>query len=111
MAATPDFLDKNPDAAVAYCKAWLDAKNDFKNDPKKVSDVIYSFFASKGYKMDPKTFATALSRVEVDPGFPSDLVPYLTHHAEVLLQEKKISKMPDMKVMLRTDFMDKARKG
>ena len=25
MAATPDFVEKNPDAVVAYLKAWLDA--------------------------------------------------------------------------------------
>jgi len=111
MAATPDFVEKNHDAVVAYLKAWLDVKRDVKENPKKVSDVIYSFFASKGYKMDPKTFATAMGRVEVDPGFPSDLVPYLTHHAEVLLKEKKIAKMPDWKVALRTEFMDQARKG
>ena len=111
MAATPDFVAKNPDAVVAYLKAWLDVKRDIKENPKKVSDVIYSFFASKGYKMDVKTFDTAMGRVAVDPGFPSDLVPYLTHHAEVLVQEKKISKMPDFKVALRTDFMDKARAG
>ena len=67
------------------------SRSDFKENPKKVSDVIYSFFTSKGYKMTPKTFATAMGRVEVDPGFPTDLVPYLTQHAEVLLQEKKIS--------------------
>ena len=24
MAATPDFVEKNPDAIVAYLKAWLD---------------------------------------------------------------------------------------
>ena len=64
MAATPDFVEKNPDAIVAYLKAWLDVKKDFKDNPKKVSDVIYSFFTSKGYKMDPKTFATAMGRVD-----------------------------------------------
>ena len=111
MAATPDFVEKNPDAVVAYLRAWLDAKRDFKENPKKVSDVIYSFFTSKGYKMDTKTFETAMSRVEVDPGFPGDLVPYMTKHAEALLQEKKISTMPDWKKALRTDFMDKARAG
>ena len=51
MAATPDFVEKNPDAIVAYLKAWLDVKRDFKENPKKVSDVIYSFFTSKGYNM------------------------------------------------------------
>ena len=111
MAATPDFVEKNGDAIVAYLKAWLQVKEDIKSNPKKVSEVIYSFFTSKGYKMDEKTFQTAMGRVEVDPGFPSDLVPYLTHHAEVLVQEKKISKMPDWKMALRTEFMEKARKG
>ncbi len=73
--------------------------------------MIYSFFTSKGYKMSPETFAKAMSRVEVDPGFPHDLVPYLTHHAEVLLKEKKIKAMPDWKTALRTEFMDKAHEG
>lgn len=111
MAATPDFVEKNPDAVVAYLKAWLDVKRDFKENPKKVSDVIYSFFTSKGYTMKPETFATAMGRVTVDPGFPKDLVPYMTKHAEVLLQEKKISAIPDFKKVLRTDFMDKAQSG
>jgi NitT/TauT family transport system substrate-binding protein len=111
MAATPDFVEKNPDAIVAYLKAWLEAKRDFKENPKKVSDVIYSFFTSKGYSMKPETFATAMGRVTVDPGFPKDLVPYMTKHAEVLLQEKKISAMPDFKKVLRTEFMDKAQAG
>ena len=111
MAATPDFVEKNPDAVVAYLKAWLDVKKDFKDTPKKVSEVIYSFFTSKGYNMKPETFATAMGRVEVDPGFPSDLVPYMTGHAEALLKEKKISAIPDWKKALRTDFMEKARAG
>ena len=61
--------------------------------------------------MKPETFAKALSRITVDPGFPHDLVPYMTKHAEVLLREKKISAMPDFKKVLRTEFMDKARAG
>jgi len=111
MAATPDFVEKNPDAVVAYLKAWLDVKRDIKQNPKKVADVIHSFFTSKGYKMSADTFDKAMGRVEVDPGFPHDLVPYLTHHAEVLIKEKKISKIPDWKAALRTEFMDKAMKS
>src|SRR5262252_11093994 len=33
MAATPDFVQKNPDEIVAYCKAWLEAGRDFKENP------------------------------------------------------------------------------
>jgi hypothetical protein len=86
-------------------------KRDVQQNPKKVADVIHSFFTSKGYKMDPDTFAKAMGRVEVDPGFPSDLVPYLTHHAEVLVQEKKIKAIPDWKTALRTEFFEKAKAG
>jgi ABC-type nitrate/sulfonate/bicarbonate transport system substrate-binding protein len=109
MAATPDFIQSQPQAVVAYLKAWLDVARDFKSDPKKVADVIYSFYASKGYKMSTETFGKALSRVEVNPGFPRDLEPYLTHHAKILLAEKKISAIPDWKKALRPDFLDKAR--
>ena len=51
MAATPDFVQQKPDTVVAYLKAWLDVAQDFKNNPNKVADVIYSFYTSKGYKM------------------------------------------------------------
>jgi ABC-type nitrate/sulfonate/bicarbonate transport system substrate-binding protein len=111
MAATPDFVEKNPDAVVAYLKAWLEVSRDFKEQPKKVAEVIYSFFTSKGYKMSLDTFQKALGRVDVDPGFPSDLKPYMEHHAKVLLGEKKIKAIPDWSKAMRPDFMEKARAG
>ena len=109
MAATPDFVDKNPDTVVAYLKAWLDAANDFKNNAKKVNDVIYAFYADKGYKMSPDVFATALSRVDVSPGFPSDLEPYMQQQAGILLQSKLINAVPDWSKALRPEFMAKAK--
>ena len=66
--------------------------------------MIYSYYTSKRYTMSKDTFKTALSRVEVDPGFPSDL----TGHAEILLKEKKIKVIPDWKKALRPEFMQKA---
>ena len=83
-------------------------KGDFKDNPAKVSDVIYSFFTSKGYNISRESFAKALARVEVDPSFPSDLVPSLQRDAEVLLREKKISAIPDWKKALRPDLWAKA---
>lgn len=108
MAATPEFVDKNPDTVVAYLKAWLQAEKDFKSNPGKVADVIYSFYTSKGYKMDKATFAKALARVEVDVDWPKDLRPYMTHHAEVLLAAKKIKQIPDWNKAFREDFLKKA---
>jgi len=108
MATTPDFVQKNPDTVIAYLKAWQEVARDFKDNPGKVSDVIHSFFTSKGFAMSRDTFTKALARVEVNPGFPSNLEPDLQRDAEVLLREKKIEKIPDWKTALRPDFWAKA---
>ena len=108
MAATPDFAQKSAGTVVAYLKAWQDAAAEFKNNPGKVADVIYSFYASKGYTMSRDTFAKALARVEVSPAFPADIASNLQRDAEVLLREKKISAIPDWKRALRPDFWAKA---
>jgi NitT/TauT family transport system substrate-binding protein len=111
MAATPEFVQQKPDTVIAYLKAWLDVAQDFKNNPKKVADIIYGFYADKGYKMSLDVFATALSRVEVSPGFPGDLKPYMQEQAEILLKDKKIDAIPDWTTALRPDFMERARSG
>ena len=111
MAATPDFVAKSPETVVAYLKAWLAVARDFKDNPNKVADSIYAFYTSKGYSMSQDTFRKALATVDVDPGFPGDLRPYMQQQAEVLLKEKKISAIPDWSKALRPDFMEKARAG
>jgi len=111
MAATPEFVAKSADTVVAYLKAWLDVARDFKERPNVVADAIYGFYASKGYSMSQDTFRKALATVDVNPGFPSDLKPYMQQHAEVLLKEKKIAAIPDWSKALRPDFMERARSG
>ena len=109
MAATPDFVEKHPDSVVAYLKAWLAVARDFTENRNKVAEVIYSFYTSKGYKMTKDTFNTALAGVDVSPGFPTNLKPYMQEQAEILLNEKKISAVPDWSKALRPDFMERAR--
>lgn len=111
MAATPDFVQSKPDVMVAYLKAWLDVAKDFKDDPQKVADVIYKFYADKGYNMSLDVFAKALSRVEVNPGFPGDLQPYMQEQAQILLQDRKVGAIPNWSAALRPDFMERARTG
>lgn len=109
MAATPDFVQAHPDETVKYLKAWLAVADDFKDEKKKVSDSIYGFYQSKGYKMSPATFEKALDAVQVNVTFPENLRDYMQHQAEILLREKKIKKIPDWSKALRPEFMQKAK--
>ena len=109
MAATPEFVEKSPEVLVGYLKAWLDVGTDFKQNLGKVGDLIYGYYTSKGYKMSPETFRKALATVEVDPGFPGNLRPYMQEIADGLLKEKKVPAIPDWSKALRPEFMEKAR--
>ena len=109
MAATPDFVEKNPQAVVNYLKAWIEAGKDFKSSPDKVADTIYSFYKSKGYTMSKDTFTKALARVEVQPSWPPDIEPYMQRQAEILLKQKKLKAVPDWKKVLRTEFFKQAQ--
>src|SRR5947207_10317943 len=108
MAATPDFVEKNPDTVVAYLQAWQDAARDFKDNQNKVADVIYTIFTSKSYAMSRGKIAKTPARSEINSGVPSDLAPALGRDAEVLLREKKIGAIPDWKKALRPEFWAKA---
>jgi sulfonate transport system substrate-binding protein len=109
MAATPEFVDRNPDTVVAYLKAWFEVGRDFRQDPGKVADVLYGFYTSKGYKMSRETLSKAISTIDVNPDFPADLKPYMQEQAEVLLKANKIKAIPDWGKALRPEFMRKAR--
>src|SRR5512135_1076597 len=108
MAATPEFVEKNPDTIVNYLKAWLDVAKDFKTDPKKIADTIYGFYTSKGYKMSQETFTAAIGRVEVGVGWPDDLEAYMTGQADELMKTNKIKAIPDWNKAFRKDFLKKA---
>jgi ABC-type nitrate/sulfonate/bicarbonate transport system substrate-binding protein len=108
MAATPEFVERNPDTVVAYLKAWIDVGRDFRQNPGKVADVLYGFYTSKGYKMSRETLTKAIATIEVNPDFPGDLRPYMQEQAEVLLKANKIKAIPDWSKALRPEFMKRA---
>jgi ABC-type nitrate/sulfonate/bicarbonate transport system substrate-binding protein len=108
MAATPDIVKAHPDALVDYLKAWLDVEKDFKNSPGKVADTVYAYYSSKGYTMTKDTVAKALARVNVHPGWPSDLEDYMTKRAQELVDTKKLQKVPDWKTAFDKTLLQKA---
>ena len=108
MAATPEFVDKNPATVVAYLRAWLECAKDFKDRFDQVSETIYKFYTAKGYKMSKATFSKAFGRVEVDVGWPDDLIPYMKRHADELMKSHKIKSIPDWNKAFRKDFLKQA---
>ncbi len=109
MAATPDSVEKNGDALVAYLKAWIESGKEMKSNPDKLAEVVHKFYTSKGYTMALSTMKKAMAGVEVDVGVPvKELTPYMTQHAEELVKAKTIKAVPDFSKVFRPEFMAKA---
>ena len=111
MAATPDFIAKSPDTVVDLSQGLARGREGLQGQPEQGRGRDLRFYTSKGYSMSQETFRKAMATVDVDPGFPNDLKPYMQEQAEILLREKKIAAIPDWSKALRPDFMEKARAG
>ena len=75
MAATPEFVEKSPETIVAYLKAWLDVAKDFKAATQRRSPIrSIRSTPRRATRWRRETFAKALARVEVAPGWPADIV-------------------------------------
>jgi NitT/TauT family transport system substrate-binding protein len=113
MAATPEYVAANGEALVAYMRAWIESGKEMRANPDKLADVVHKFYTSKGYTMALDTMKKAMKGVEVDVSFPADseLVPYMTKHAEELIAAKTLKAVPDFSKMLNRSFFEKAAKA
>jgi len=98
-------------AVVAFMKGWLDAVAVFKNDPAKAANIVWKQFQSRGYNLPETVIRSALDKLGVNPDYIPALEPYLTEQAQILVQEKKISAVPDWKESLNRAVIQKARQG
>ena len=87
------------------CKAWREVAARLQEQPEEGVGRDLHVLHLEGLQHVQRLFSKALAASRSNPGFPTDLEAYMQQHAEVLLQEKKISAMPDWKKALRTDFM------
>ena len=109
MAATPDFVDKNPDTVVAYLKCLAGGGARLQGQSRQGRRRDLRVLHLEGLHHVARHLRQgAGARSRSIPGFPSDLVPGLQKDAEVLLREKKISAIPDWKKALRPDLWAKA---
>lgn len=112
MAATPDYIDKNGEALVAYLKAWIESGKEMKANPDKLAEVVHKFYTSKGYTMQLSTMKKAMAGVEVDVSFPAKtLDAYMKGHAEAMVQAKTLKAVPDLSKVFNTSFFEKASKA
>lgn len=111
IATTPQFVQKNPQAATAFMKAMLDASKMFKNEPKRVAEIIKKIY-SKNYNMDEETVLKLVGTIDVTPDFVPNLPAYFEKQVDELVEHGRLRKTNvDWNKALDGRFLREAKAG
>ena len=111
MAATPDFITQEPGRGRGLSEGLARGRARLQGQPEQGGGHDLRVLHLEGLLDVAGHLPQGDGHRRRDPGFPSDLQPYMQEQAEILLREKKIAAIPDWSKALRPDFMEKARAG
>lgn len=105
LASTDKFVDANPETAKAVVKSIAEAGDMFRNEPEKVTDILYNLYSSTGYSLDKETLGRLLKTVDVQVKYVDGLDRYFANEARILSEQGRLpSADVDWSKKLRPDF-------
>jgi hypothetical protein len=93
---------------VAFLKGWLVAVRMFKDDPKRVSNIVWNFYKAQGYNAPQEVISRALARMDVTPYYRPELPKYLTGLAQTLMKQGQLQAVPDWSKILDQQLIKRA---
>ena len=108
LAANKSVIDGKREAVVAFLRGWLAGVKVFHDQPAQVSAIVLKHFKDQGFSVDDKVIKLMLSKLDVNPAYVPALQTYLDGESKELLDQKKISAMPDWRKLLNRDLLSAA---
>lgn len=109
LAVTSSFAEKNPDACVAFMRAWLQSVNLFQKNPDEVAQVMVGVYRESGYEIPVDVVKRILGRLIVNPDFIPELRVSMKAEADALKAAGRLERIPDPDKVLVGTFLQKAR--
>jgi len=94
LATNQKVLASREADLVKFMRGWVMAADIFRKDPKKAAAIVGNFFRGRGQKINDEVFRLAMSRMDVSTGYRPELKKYMTDLAQLLVKQKRLSKMP-----------------
>ena len=108
LAVNRPVLDKRADDVVAFLKGWLAAVKMFKDQPQRVTNIVWNFYKSQGYTVSEEVLRRALVHMSVTPEYVPELKGYLTDIAQTLVGKGQIAAVPDWDKVLDRKMLQRA---
>ncbi|MBI3937362.1 MAG: ABC transporter substrate-binding protein [Betaproteobacteria bacterium] len=108
LAVNHPVLEQRYDAVVAFLKGWLEGVRIIRDEPQRAVAIAWKIYREQGYKVPEEVIKRAVGRIDVNPDFVPELKPYLAEQSRVLLQQGRITSMPDWDRALLREPLQKA---
>jgi len=96
LATNHQVLASREADLVKFMRGWIMAADLYRKDPKKSVTIVANFFRGRGQKMNDDVFRLAMSRMDVTTSYRPELKKYMTDLAELLVEQKRLSEVPDI---------------
>lgn len=108
LAVNRPVLEQRAGELTPFLKAWLAAVKMFKNDPKRVTRIVWNTYTAQGYKVSEEVIRRALGRMNVTPTYVPELKTYLAEMAQTLKAKGQIKAVPDWDKVLNAEMLQRA---
>jgi aliphatic sulfonates family ABC transporter substrate-binding protein len=109
LAANKSAVDKNRDGVVAFMRGWLAAVKIYQDKRDQATAIVLKHFKDQGFSVNDQVIKLMLSKIDVNPDFGPQLKAYLADESKTLMEQKKISAMPDWDKLLDASVLAAAR--
>ncbi len=110
LSVRPEFARAHPESVTAIMEGMLATRDLFRQDPAKAADLIYTFYAGGGLRVDRNIVRDAVARLDVNADFKPGLRAYLQETAASQLKAGQIKAIPDWSKALIFTFLEQAEK-
>ncbi len=108
LAANKSVVDGKRDAVVALLRGWLAGVKEFNDNRDKATQIVLKYFTKKGFKVSDQVMKVMLTKIDVNPTFVPALKTYLDAESNRLVQQNKLSSVPDWNKLLNSGLLQAA---
>lgn len=109
LAINRQVFEQKREAVVTMLKGWLDTVRFAREQSARAGSVLWTFYRAQGYETPEAVIKSAFDRMDLTPDYLPELKPYLAEQAQILLDKKQITRMPDWDKELLREPIQRAR--
>lgn len=108
LGANRSVVEKRPKDVVAFLRGWLETVKLFQSNTPEVAKIIQATMQKHGFALSDKMVDLMLPKLGVNAQFVPGFKAYMEAQSKVLVQQHKLSELPDWDKLIDTSLLQQA---